>query len=71
MLETFDPNKINFDIESNELAMRLANLKRTMKELNEPSSLNDQAKLEVLINLQAEATHIETIFNTGVFKKTN
>ena len=51
--------------------MRLANLKRTMKELNEPSSLNDQAKLEVLINLQAEATHIETIFSTGVFKKTN
>lgn len=67
--DDFDPNKINFDVEVNELALRLTALQRAIKEITENDYLQMDNRLDVLANLQAEANHIKKIFNVVFFQK--
>lgn len=56
--DDFDPNKINFDIEVNELSLRYSALKRAIKDLTEDDNFLPSMRLDVIVNLQAEASHI-------------
>ena len=71
MDQVFDPNKINFDLEMNELILRLTQIKRAMKDITEGDYLSGEKRLDVLASLQAEATHIDKILNMVDFNKAN
>lgn len=71
MEQVFDPNKINFDLEMNELILRLTQIKRAMKDITEGDYISGGKRLDVLASLQAEATHIDKILNMVDFNKAN
>jgi hypothetical protein len=69
--DDFDPNKISFDVEVNELALRLTALQRASKEITETDLIPSNNRLDVLANLQAEINHIKKIFNVVFYQKKN
>lgn len=58
----FDPQKIDFDIELNELTIRYVNLKKSLDYLREDESFDKDIKFDVILNINKELGHINNIF---------
>lgn len=71
MEETFDPNKINFDLEMNELILRMTSLKRAIDDISVAKNFTQEKKLEIIFNLQSEYHHIEKIIEMVFPQKGN
>lgn len=58
----FDPSKIDFDVEMNELSMRYVSIKKAIDVIGEDETFNSEDKIEILLNLQKELSHIKSIY---------
>lgn len=58
----FDPSKIDFDVEMNELSMRYTSIKKAINFISNDDTFEPEDRLEIMLNLQKELEHIKKIY---------